>query len=140
MLAFVVVFALDCSQQRTPYSDQLGTPPILSFALGPDVTVNTIFGLPMLCDLDPVISLRSNSLHSRALKLDFPITRGAVHFGLPPDCTFDPASATRSQASTCGLRPPDTSSSFNPGTAAPLAIASDDTSLGYLQCTVHPSI
>jgi hypothetical protein len=67
----------------TPYSDQLGAPLILSFTLGPDVTANTIFGLPMLCDLDPVISLGSNSLHNRALKLDFPITRAAAHFGLP---------------------------------------------------------
>jgi hypothetical protein len=37
----------------------------------PFVTANTIFGLPVLCNLDAVISLRSNLMHSRALNLDF---------------------------------------------------------------------
>jgi hypothetical protein len=119
----------------TPYSDASGAPITLSFALGPDVTVNTIFGLPMLCDLDSVISLTSNSLHSRALSTDFPITRAAATFGLPPDCTFDPASASRAHASTCGLDlpPPDLPAS------PPLALARDDTSSGYLRRTVHPT-
>jgi hypothetical protein len=74
----------------TPYVDLTGSPITISFALGSDVTVNTIFGLPMLCDLDAIISLRANSLHSRALNLDFPITRAAANFGLPqgrsPSC------------------------------------------------------
>jgi hypothetical protein len=49
----------------TPYVDIFGSPTItISFALGSDVTVNTstIFGLTMLCDLDAVISLQSNSM------------------------------------------------------------------------------
>jgi hypothetical protein len=37
----------------------------------------------MLCNLDSVISLRSNSLHSRSLNLNFPITRALATFGLP---------------------------------------------------------
>jgi hypothetical protein len=108
--------------------------------LGSDVTVNTIFGLPMLCDLDAVISLRSNSMHSRALNLDFPITRSAANFGLPAGCTFDPTSAARNHASTCGL-PPSAAAvgfAFAPPTAG-LATATDDMSLGFLQRTVHPS-
>jgi hypothetical protein len=87
----------------TPHIDPLGTPITISFALGSNVTVNTIFGLPMLCDLDPVISLRSISMHSRAFAIDFPITRSAANFGLPACCTFDPASAPRKDAITCGL-------------------------------------
>jgi hypothetical protein len=124
----------------TPYVDPLGTPITVSFALGSDVTVNTIFGLPMLCDLDAVISLRSNSMHSRALNLDFPITRSAANFGLPAGCTFDPTSAARNHASTCGL-PPSAAAvgfAFAPPTAG-LATATDDMSLGFLQRTVHPS-
>jgi hypothetical protein len=58
----------------TPYTNISGSPITISFALGSDVTVNTIFGLPMLCNLDAIISLRSNSMHSRAMNLDFLIT------------------------------------------------------------------
>jgi hypothetical protein len=124
----------------TPYQDTSGDPITISFALGSDVTVNTIFGLPMLCALDSVISLRSNSMHSRALNLDFPITRAAANFGLPPNCTFDPASASRNHTSSCGL--PNSVSASALATAPlrhSLATATDDLSLGFLQRTVHPS-
>jgi hypothetical protein len=125
----------------TPYIDISGSPITISFALGSDVTVNTIFGLPMLCDLDAVISLRSNSMHSRALNIDFPITRAAANFGLPPDCSFDPAAASRHQASTCGLlSSPATSALALAPPVTALATATDDTSLGFLQRTVHPSV
>jgi hypothetical protein len=36
----------------TPHIDASNSPIALSFALGPYVTVNTILGLPMLCDLE----------------------------------------------------------------------------------------
>ena len=125
----------------TPYIDVSGAPITISFALGPDVTVNTIFGLPMLCDLDAIISLRSNSMHSRTLNLDFPITRAAASFGLPPDCSFDPAAASRNNASTCGLLPPSAASGSAPAPpTSVLATATDDTSLGFLKRTVHPSL
>jgi hypothetical protein len=68
---------------HTPYVDTANSPIALSFALGPDVTVNTIFGLPMLCNLDAVISLCSNLMHSRSLNHDFPITQAAANIGLP---------------------------------------------------------
>jgi hypothetical protein len=68
-----------------PCVDQSGSAITISFALGSDVTVNTIFGLPMLCELDSVISLRSNNMHSRTLHRDFPINRAAATFGLPKD-------------------------------------------------------
>jgi len=114
----------------TPYHDADGSPITLSFALGSDVTVNTIYGLPMLCDLDSIINLRSNSLHSRALTLDFPIARAAACFGLPDGCTFDPAVAARISAAS-----PGPISSVTPA----LATAVDDLTLGFLQRTVHPT-
>jgi hypothetical protein len=128
----------------TPYTDITGSPITLSFALGNDVTVNTIFGLPMLCDLDAVISLRSNSMHSRSLNCDFPIiTRIAANFGLPAGCSFDPAAASPNHASTLNLTPSAaaaasafTAASSNTST---LATATDDMSLGFLKRTVHPS-
>jgi hypothetical protein len=40
----------------TSHIDTNGAGVIISFALGADVTVNAIFGLPMLCDLDSVLS------------------------------------------------------------------------------------
>ena len=125
----------------TPYVDTSGSPITLSFALGSDVTVNTIFGLPMLCDLDSIISLRSNSMHSRTLHRDFPITRAAAAFGLPPNCSFDPADASRNRAaSLCGLPPSAAASTLALRSSDPiLATATDDLSLGYLQRTVHPS-
>jgi hypothetical protein len=124
----------------TPYTDPSGSPITISFALGADVTVNTIFGLPMLCDLDAVISLRTNSMHSRALNLDFPITRSSATFGLPADCLFDPADSARNHASSCGLPSSATTSALPIGPpSAPSASATDDMSLGFLQRTVHPS-
>jgi hypothetical protein len=124
----------------TPYTDLSGNPITISFALGSDVTVNTIFGLPMLCDLDVIISLRSNSMHSRALNLDFPITRAEAVFGLPAGCLFDSAASNRNHASTCNLLPSAAASTLvHASSAPPFASASDDTSLGFLQRTVHPS-
>jgi len=124
----------------TPYLDSSGDPITISFALGSDVTVNTIFGLPMLCDLDSVISLRSNCMHSRALNLDFPITRAAANFGLPPNCTFDPAAASCNHASSCGLPSSAAASALATAPLRPsLATATDDLSQGFLQRTVHPS-
>jgi hypothetical protein len=123
----------------TPYVDTSGSPITISFALGSDVTVNTIFGLPMLCDLDSVISLRSNTMHSRTLHRDFPITRAAASFGLPSDCSFDPAAASRHHdASLCGPPPSSAASTLAFDSPAPvLATATDDTSLGFLKRTVH---
>lgn len=115
----------------------------LSFALGTDVTVNTIFSLPMLCDLDAIISLilPSNLMHSRALNADFLITHDAATFGLPSGCTFDPTSASRNNAGSLGLGPPAAAPDHAAAapTASALAIAQDDLSLGFLQHTVHPT-
>jgi hypothetical protein len=124
----------------TPYIDHSGSPITLSFALGADVTVNTIFGLPMLCDLDSIISLRTNSLHSRALSLDFPITRASATFGLPPGCQFDADTSVRIHSSTRNLGPSiPIPAPFSSIPSAALATAVDDMSRGFLQRSVHPS-
>jgi hypothetical protein len=125
----------------TPYVDQSGSPITISIALGSDVTVNTIFGLPMLCDLDVVISLRSNSMFSRTLNLDFPITRAAATCGLPAGCLFDSAASSRNHASTCGLLPPSAAAAALAVAvpSSPFASATDDMSQGFLHRTVHPS-
>jgi hypothetical protein len=125
----------------TPYLDTGGSPITISFALGSDVTVNTIFGLPMLCDLDSVNSLRTNSMHSHVLGIDFPITRAAATFGLPQGCLFDPDSASRNHSSTCGLGSAAAApiSDCFTAPAFALAVAIDDMSLDFLQRTVHPS-
>jgi hypothetical protein len=125
---------------HTPRIDNSGSPVTLSFALGADVTVNAIFGLPMLCDLYSVISLRTNSLHSRALSIDFPVTRASAIFGLPPGCQFDVATAACIHSSTRALGPPLASPDSPPSIpSAALAMAADDMSRGFLQRSVHPS-
>jgi hypothetical protein len=91
----------------TLYTNVSGSPITLSFGLGSDVTVNAIFGLPMLCALDSIISLNSNSLHSRSLNTEFLITRAAATFGLPPDCSFDPTTSSCHHDSLHGLHPSD---------------------------------
>jgi hypothetical protein len=125
----------------TPYVDASGSPITISFALGSDVIINIIFGLPMLCNLDSIISLRSNSMHSRTLNRNFPILRAAATFGLPSTCSFDPADASRNRAASLH-RPPSSAAASLLALVPPvplLASATADTSLGFLQRTVHPS-
>jgi hypothetical protein len=126
----------------TPYVDTANSPITLSFALGPDMTVNTIFGLPMLCDLDAIISLHSNSMHSLSLNHDFPVTQAAANFGLPSGCLFDPDSASRNHASACDMLPSAAAVAVAAAVALSatpaLATAANDMSLGFLQCAVQP--
>jgi hypothetical protein len=119
----------------TPYHGTDGGRTTVSFALGPDVTVNTIFGLPMLSNMGSMISLGSNVLHSTYLKEDFPITRGAATLGLPSGCTFDPTSSKH--ASLC--KPVAAKSvHFTDNVPKALTTASDNHDKGYLQRTVLP--
>jgi hypothetical protein len=118
----------------TPYTDLPGNPITFSFALGHNITVNTIFGLPMLCDLDCTISLRSNSLHSAILALTLPITRASARHGLPDGCSFDATSFSRCRAAALvGSANPST-----PVVSPTTAIAHDGLSSGYLQRRLVP--
>jgi hypothetical protein len=69
----------------TPYFNATGTPINLSFALGIDNSVNTIFGLyPCYAPLN------ANILHSCTLTEDIPITCAAFVVGLPPTASLMP--------------------------------------------------
>jgi hypothetical protein len=124
---------------HTPCADITGSPVTLSSALGSKVTANTIVGLPMLCNLDAVILLRSNSMHSQSLNCDFPITCAAANFGLPAGHSFDPAAASPNHASTLNLTPSAAASASAFAAASSnnstLAAAADDMSLGFLRRT-----
>jgi hypothetical protein len=120
----------------TPYATSDGDPITISFALGVDVTVNTIFGLPMLQDLGSVIALDSAVLHSRCLDLDFPIVRREATCGFPPGVDFDPAS--HKNAALC-QRPSSSHVTWDDLPRASTA-AVDDVSLGYLRRTVQPTL
>ena len=111
----------------TPYVDRNDNGITLSFALGPDVTVNTIFGLPLLCDFEATICLPTNSLRSPVTNTSFLITRAAATFGLPSNCTFDPAVAA--------VLPNHSLSSSSVPTLR-LTTASDDISDGFLCRTI----
>jgi hypothetical protein len=121
----------------TPYTNVSGSPITVSFGLGSNITINTIFGLPMLCDFDSVISLNSsNSLHSRSLNIEFPITRAAAIFGFPSDCSFHPVTSSHHHDSTHGLHHPSDATliSFTPA----LTTSCDDTSQRCLRRTATP--
>lgn len=120
----------------TPYTDTSGHPITFSFALGMDVTVNTIFGLPMLCSLDCVISLVNNSVHSTTLNLTLPITRNGARHGLPANCCFEAASFRRNRVAALTGSADPAHRVFQPATA----IATDDLSSGYLQRRVAPVV
>jgi hypothetical protein len=120
----------------TPYYGQDGTRVTISFALGIDVTVNTIFGLPLLTGLESSISLHTNVLHSSYLNADFPIIRGATRHGLPSGCTFDPATSKH-----IALCKPITSKHvhFDDDASPSLTTAQDSFDHGYLTRTVTPN-
>jgi hypothetical protein len=121
----------------TPYYGIDNQRVTLSFALGHDVTVNTIYGLPMLTDIGSMISLSTDTLHSAHLNQDFPILRCATSHGLPVGCTFDPALAKRN--SLCNLSATAKHVHFNDDTHGALTTAIDNHDHGYLQRTVHPT-
>jgi hypothetical protein len=64
-------------------------PVILSFALGPDVTVNTIIGLPTIDSFGLRIDLITNRAHSSTCDTTFAIRRACISHGLPPGVSFD---------------------------------------------------
>jgi hypothetical protein len=89
----------------TPYKNAAGETLTLSFALGNDVSTNTIFGLPTLDALQFVWDISSNSAHSKSCGLDFPIHRRGSKRGLPDGVTFDAAEFKRTIAATSAISP-----------------------------------
>jgi hypothetical protein len=120
----------------TPYTGIDGSNMIISFALGDDVSVNTIFGLTFLKNLDAQLCLGSNTLKSSYLQCDFPIHYCAVEHGLPTGTHFDPAQFARNHA---GSDFPALLSR-SPSSVAGSATAIDDSSAGFLRRSLHPTV
>jgi hypothetical protein len=113
----------------TPYHDLASNLITSSLALGHDVTAKIIFGLPLLCNLNCVISLGANLLQSSILNCTLPITCAAAHHCLPTQCSFN--TAPFKDHHTAAL----TGSSADPshqGLTIATAIATDNLSSGYL--------
>ena len=117
---------------HTQYTTIDGDAVTISFALGPDVTVNTIFGLPMLSDFDSNISLGDNTLHSKLLDCRFPITRQAPDHGLPSTANF----MTDHKATLC--RPKVHTNLQWEDIPKPKMIGRDDVTKGFLRRFVEP--
>jgi hypothetical protein len=64
-------------------------PVVLSFALGPDVSTNTIIGLPTIDSFGLSIDLRVNLAYSSVCDTTFAIRRARISYGLPPGISFD---------------------------------------------------
>jgi len=76
---------------KTPYRDTNKMPISLSFALGKDVSTNTIIGLPTLRGLEFQTDFTSFTAYSNILKLPFKLKPTAGKLGLPPGIAFDAA-------------------------------------------------
>jgi hypothetical protein len=90
---------------NTPYKNANGEPLTISFALGNDVSTNTIFGLPTLDALQLVWDITSNSAVSKSCGVTFPIQRRGSKRGLPDGITFDATEFQRSFAATTVTSP-----------------------------------
>jgi hypothetical protein len=82
-------------------------PVILSFALGPDVSTNSIIGLPTIDSFGLKIDLLTNRAYSSVCDFTFDIRRACVSHGLPAGISFDLEHFRRmsSQANTSANRP-----------------------------------
>ena len=74
---------------RTAYTLPTGAPLCLSFALGENISTNTIIGLPLQKSLRFTVDLGSFSAHCAVLNQDFPLQTGLRPRGLPHSVEFD---------------------------------------------------
>ena len=124
---------------KTAYVDSDGSPITLSFALGNDVSTNTIFGLPTITALKFVVDMTDMNAFSRCLNKTFHLTKSSGNLGLPENVTFD--AATYQRLHDASLAVSTTHNTWAP-TAVPLdpspthLAGIDDTSDGYLRRTV----
>jgi hypothetical protein len=75
------------SPYRRPGNDP--RPVLLSFALGPGVSTNSIMGLPTIDNFGFFIDLRTNRACSSVHNITFDIRRAHISHGLPPGISFD---------------------------------------------------
>ena len=62
---------------------------MLSFALGNDVSTNTIFGLPTILAFTFNVNMKTFTVYSPCINAPFNLTRSAGRLGLPDGITFD---------------------------------------------------
>ena len=124
---------------KTPYIDRTGSPISISFALGNDVSTNTIFGLPTITAFAFLVVMSELTAVSRNLNKTFTLSKSAGKLGLPDDVCFDPESHRRiheaalAVAPQHGLGPPRMIPSASPTTTL---FGQDDCSQGYLRRTL----
>jgi hypothetical protein len=122
---------------KTSYSDASGNPILISFALGSDVSTNTIIGLPMLAALELQIDLCKFTAYSPTIRHTFPLSRSAGNLGLPSGTSFDVSDFQRRHldAQTAQRQLPPSHPSAIPA-SSPL-YGTDDYSDGFLRRTVQ---
>ena len=74
----------------TQYNTADGKPVVLSFALGDDVNVNTIIGLPTLKAWNADILLSTNQVAAWNISTRFPVQYESSDPGLPTNTVFNP--------------------------------------------------
>ena len=126
---------------KTPYADSTGSPISISFALGDDVSTNTIFGLPTITAFQFLVDMSNLTAFSRALNQTFTLTKSAGRLGLPDGISFDPDTHRRIHEAALTLAPLHSSeaihlSMYDPDT--PEIFGQDDSSHGYLRRVLVP--
>jgi hypothetical protein len=90
---------------RTAFSFGDSTPFILSFALGADVAVNAIMGLPDIKALGGVLDFNSNTFKCSNLNTTFPLHGNLADTGIPSSVNFDPSKFIRPKGSSAATFP-----------------------------------
>jgi hypothetical protein len=80
----------------TTYKEKDGSRVCIKVALGPDVSVNTLFGLPTLQAMDAVMDLNNKTIYCRAIQTTLPLEFYAPRCGLPASATPTAVAATTS--------------------------------------------
>ena len=125
---------------KTAYVDSDGSPITLSFALGDDVSTNTIFGLPTITALQFVVDMTNMVAFSRCLNRTFHLVKSSGNLGLPKDVTFDTAAYRTLYDASLAVSPTTLNTWASTG-ASPIPppghlAGVDDTSNGYLRRSV----
>jgi hypothetical protein len=74
---------------KTPFSDESGNPMLLSFALGDDVSTNSIFGWPSMLALGMSFNISTFKIYSQVLQHEFHVTQDTGRLGIPMGAQFD---------------------------------------------------
>ena len=111
---------------RTSYRTTDDSAVFISFALGPNVSVNTIIGLPSLSAFRMNIDLHSFTAYSPVINRSFELARSCGRLGLPDNTKFTIPDLQQLHES-------------RPQSISPSLVAIDDHSQGYFRRSVVPS-